>query len=212
MSQTDIAINVGGALLLLSVALAVPMCLLAVSLYRDRELVARGVWLAVFVGVVLFVIGWLSPAQAADCTSGQLPYATPTICGIPPKTGNTPTEACNGVLPHLGGSVTVTGLSCNFTADCGGGPRTVTQVCTVAGTTPPSTTATSTATSVVCNGTCTLTIEHRITTPFFELTPNEGAQIAFAIVAVLVVGFAFRALIRTLNTDGTSLNQPGDRE
>lgn len=113
---------------------------------------------------------WLCLASAvafgATCTSGQKPYATPTICGIGPQTGDTVVQACNAVLPYLGGTVTASGNVCTFTGDCGGGPRTVAQVCEPAGTTPPTTTTgTVTATGVVCNGTCTVTIKHEFEHP-----------------------------------------------
>lgn len=57
-----------------------------------------------------------------------------------------------------------------------------------------------------CEQACTVTVQHEITLPVLNLSPQEGAQIASAILAVWAVAWAFRMLIRTLKTsDG---NQP----
>ena len=53
---------------------------------------------------------------------------------------------------------------------------------------------------IACAGACTVT--HVIDLPLANMTPAEGGQIAGAILAVWVVGWAFRMLVRTLNIDG----------
>lgn len=59
--------------------------------------------------------------------------------------------------------------------------------------------------TVVCDGACTVTHVISINTPYFALTLAEGGQIAGAILAVWVVGWAVRTAIRTLrDTDGNS--------
>lgn len=53
--------------------------------------------------------------------------------------------------------------------------------------------------------TCTVSpcqIVHQIELPPFQLTTEEGAQIAGAVLAVWAVGFGIRMLIRALSSDG----------
>ena len=57
---------------------------------------------------------------------------------------------------------------------------------------------------IECTGACTVTVVHEIKFPLFEMTPQEGAQIAGAVLAVWAVGWAFRVLIQTLRNDGNS--------
>lgn len=60
-----------------------------------------------------------------------------------------------------------------------------------------------TATYIVCESACSVALE--ITTPFYALTPADGARIAGAILAIWAIGLAFRLAIRTLrHTDGVS--------
>lgn len=51
--------------------------------------------------------------------------------------------------------------------------------------------------TVVCSAACTVT--HVISVPPFDLDTEASGQIAVAVLAIWAVGFAFRALIRTLN-------------
>ncbi|MNL60437.1 hypothetical protein D3C87_1842470 [compost metagenome] len=61
-------------------------------------------------------------------------------------------------------------------------------------------------TVIDCASACTVTVVHELSLPPLQLTLEEGAQIALAISAVWVVGWAVRMVLRTLNTsDG---NQP----
>ena len=61
---------------------------------------------------------------------------------------------------------------------------------------------------IECTGACTVTVVHEIKFPLFEMTPQEGAQIAGAVLAVWAVGWGFRVLIRTLrNTDGNQTEE-----
>lgn len=52
-----------------------------------------------------------------------------------------------------------------------------------------------------CSTPCTVTVVHEFSLPPFQLTAEEGGQIAVAIVGVWVVAWAFRMLIRTLHVD-----------
>lgn len=61
-------------------------------------------------------------------------------------------------------------------------------------------------TYVTCN-VSPCTIVHQIDLPPFQLDTADGALIAGAILAVWVVGFGIRMLIRTLNTDGKPTNE-----
>ena len=59
---------------------------------------------------------------------------------------------------------------------------------------------------IECATACTVTVVHELSLPPLQLSADEGAVIAGAILAIWAIGFGFRALIRTLkNTDG---NQP----
>ena len=60
--------------------------------------------------------------------------------------------------------------------------------------------------TIQCTSACTVTVEHEITLPLLDLSPEEGAAISSAILLVWAVAWAFRALIQTIKTsDG---NQP----
>lgn len=59
---------------------------------------------------------------------------------------------------------------------------------------------------IQCDAACTVTVVHQISLPPFQLTREEGAQIALAIGAVWIVGWAIRMVARVLQSgDG---NQP----
>jgi hypothetical protein len=61
-------------------------------------------------------------------------------------------------------------------------------------------------TVIDCSAACTVTVVHELSLPPLQLTLEEGAQIALAISAVWVVGWAVRMVLKTLSTsDG---NQP----
>jgi len=61
-------------------------------------------------------------------------------------------------------------------------------------------------TVIDCASACTVTVVHELSLPPFQLTLEEGAQIALAISAVWVIGWAVRMVLKTLSTsDG---NQP----
>lgn len=61
-------------------------------------------------------------------------------------------------------------------------------------------------TVIDCASACTVTVVHELSLPPLQLSAEEGAQIALAIGAVWVVGWAIRMVLRTLGTsDG---NQP----
>ena len=59
--------------------------------------------------------------------------------------------------------------------------------------------------TVSCTSACTVTLDVQVKVPPFSLTEDEGAAIAVAILAVWVVAWAFRVLVRMLKeTDGNS--------
>ncbi|CAN7251921.1 hypothetical protein LJR074_001064 [Acidovorax sp. LjRoot74] len=63
-------------------------------------------------------------------------------------------------------------------------------------------------TVIDCPSTCTVTVVHELSLPPLQLTAEEGAAIASAILAVWAVAWAFRMLIQTVKTsDG---NQPNE--
>lgn len=60
--------------------------------------------------------------------------------------------------------------------------------------------------TIQCTSACTVTVQHEITLPLLDLSPEEGAAISSAILLVWAVAWGFRALIQTIKTsDG---NQP----
>ena len=59
-------------------------------------------------------------------------------------------------------------------------------------------------TVIECPSTCTVTVVHELSLPPLQLDTADGAAIAGAVLAVWVVGWAFRMLIRALHIDGTS--------
>jgi hypothetical protein len=61
--------------------------------------------------------------------------------------------------------------------------------------------------TIECASACTVTVVHELSFPFFELTLEEGGQIAGAVVLVWVVGWAFRMFIQTVRQTG---QVPGD--
>ncbi|KQW25565.1 hypothetical protein ASC83_05155 [Acidovorax sp. Root402] len=62
-------------------------------------------------------------------------------------------------------------------------------------------------TVIDCPSTCTVTVVHELSLPPLQLTAEEGAAIAGAVLAVWAVGYAFRMAIRALNIDGNSSTQ-----
>lgn len=54
-------------------------------------------------------------------------------------------------------------------------------------------------TVIACQSECTVTVVHELSLPPLQLTLEQGAQIALAIVGVWVVGWGCRQLIRLLN-------------
>jgi len=60
-------------------------------------------------------------------------------------------------------------------------------------------------TTIECTSACTVTVVHELSLPPLQLTAEEGAAIAGAVLAVWAVGFGFRALVQTLrNSDGST--------
>ena len=62
-------------------------------------------------------------------------------------------------------------------------------------------------TVIDCPSTCTVTVVHELSLPPLQLTAEEGAAIAGAVLAIWAVGYAFRMAIRALNIDGDSSTQ-----
>lgn len=58
---------------------------------------------------------------------------------------------------------------------------------------------------IECTTACTVTVVHELSLPPLQLSADEGAVIASAILAIWAIGWGFRALIQTLkHTDGNS--------
>lgn len=56
--------------------------------------------------------------------------------------------------------------------------------------------------TVTCGAACTVTVVHELSLPPLQLSAEEGAAIASAILAVWCVGWAFRMLLITIS-DGS---------
>ena len=58
---------------------------------------------------------------------------------------------------------------------------------------------------IQCVGDCIVTVVHQFALPVLDLSLGDASLISGAVLLVWGTGFAFRALIRTLNTsDGNS--------
>lgn len=137
------------------------------------------------------------------CAAGVAPYS---ITG-PGWVGNTALEACqskaawhnaNGYSPAAvyANTETICEITYNGTSHEIQG---IVRVCD-----PESVPATTTTATITCAGTCTVTLQHEFNLPALQLTPEQGGQIALAVIAVWVVGWAIRMLVRTLSIDGNS--------
>lgn len=63
-------------------------------------------------------------------------------------------------------------------------------------------------TVIDCVSACTVTVVHELSLPPLQLSADEGAVIASAILAIWAIGWGFRALIQTLkHTDGNSTQE-----
>lgn len=63
-------------------------------------------------------------------------------------------------------------------------------------------------TVIDCVSACTVTVVHELSLPPLQLSAEEGAVIASAILAIWAIGWGFRALIQTLkHTDGNSTTE-----
>jgi len=61
---------------------------------------------------------------------------------------------------------------------------------------------------IECTTACTVTVVHELSLPPLQLSADEGAVIASAILAIWAIGWGFRALIQTLkHTDGNSTTE-----
>ena len=61
---------------------------------------------------------------------------------------------------------------------------------------------------IECSTACTVTVVHELSLPPLQLSAEEGAVIASAILAIWAIGWGFRALIQTLkHTDGNSTQE-----
>lgn len=149
------------------------------------------------------------------CALSQQPYSVSdsntTGGGEVVRTGASSSEACESVLDYYRGigfpssSVNIAGeTTCSVHIDHDYSFP-VTHVCD-AGSEP----VFGSQTYVVCNGSCTITHNISIETPFFQLDAVGGAQIAGAILAVWAVAWGLRVAIQVLKfTDG---NQPSESE
>ena len=61
---------------------------------------------------------------------------------------------------------------------------------------------------IECATACTVTVVHELSLPPLQLSADEGAVIAGAILAIWAIGWGFRVLIQTLkHTDGNSTQE-----
>ena len=61
---------------------------------------------------------------------------------------------------------------------------------------------------IECTTACTVTVVHELSLPPLQLSADEGAVIASAILAIWAIGWGFRALIQTLkHTDGNPTSE-----
>ena len=61
---------------------------------------------------------------------------------------------------------------------------------------------------IECTTACTVTVVHELSLPPLQLSADEGAVIASAILAIWAIGWGFRVLIHTLkHTDGNSTSE-----
>ena len=61
---------------------------------------------------------------------------------------------------------------------------------------------------IECTTACTVTVVHELSLPPLQLSADDGAVIASAILAIWAIGWGFRALIQTLkHTDGNSTQE-----
>lgn len=59
-------------------------------------------------------------------------------------------------------------------------------------------------TTIQCTTACTITVQHELTVPPFNLTVDEASQIGGAILLIWAIGFGARTIARTLNIAGRS--------
>jgi len=59
-------------------------------------------------------------------------------------------------------------------------------------------------TVIECASACAVTVVHELSLPPLQLTPEEGAQIAVAVLVVWAVGWGVRQLTRLIQTSGPS--------
>lgn len=61
---------------------------------------------------------------------------------------------------------------------------------------------------IECTTACVVTVVHELSLPPLQLSAEDGAAIAGAILAIWAIGWGFRALIQTLkHTDGNSTTE-----
>lgn len=63
---------------------------------------------------------------------------------------------------------------------------------------------------IQCASDCTVTVVHEISLPLFNLTSEQGGQIAVAVAAVWSIAFLFRQAIRMVQ-NSTEVRQPDER-
>lgn len=59
-------------------------------------------------------------------------------------------------------------------------------------------------TVIQCAGSCTVTVVHELSLPPLQLTPEEGAQIGGAILAVWAVAWCIRQAIKAVQPPGAN--------
>jgi len=59
-------------------------------------------------------------------------------------------------------------------------------------------------TVIQCASTCTVTVVHELTFPLLEITPEQGEQIALAIVGVWALAWCIRQVILATRQSGAN--------
>lgn len=136
-----------------------------------------------------------------SCASGQLPFS---LSAGSVYTGNSAADVCHqaGMQDARNGGSGYYLLN-GDTCDVGyvGNTFHLVTVCDAVSSDVP-VASSPPGNTISCNTACTITVIHELSLSPFQLDEAGGALIASAVLAIWAVGYAFRMLIRTLNTDG----------
>ena len=63
---------------------------------------------------------------------------------------------------------------------------------------------------IECKSRCTVTLVHEFTMPLLNLSLDDGGRIALSIIAVWVVGWSIRILIRMVSSGSHNAEKEGE--